>query len=499
LGRDANGGFDLLGGGGLGDLNGGFLFFCERRELIDFDGVGMDDAEIEPVGRESEVLTGAFDRRALDLEELVAAVGLVDDDGLGGELFRLDVVSVEDGRGGHDAAEGEASAGRSEGEVGVDVLAEEALLPHLLAAHIEGADDPGGLAATAAEGDEFTVTDEDGVGTAGGVEGREFEGFAGEGVEVEGPALVALIDDVEMAGGGEDDLAEGSRATCASAANVDFVAGAGGDGETIEVDLHGRRIAGRGRVRGGGWMRGRPEERRPRRFCGGCGFLFRFGFDDEHVGVGGEEEESDVAVERGEEGALGEGCGRGEVGERGDGGEGVADAEEEASVTEGPEVLAVVVESPLGACEDAAGGEFEEEGGNVAVLVGGRVVGDALEEGAGVVGEQEVCVVDEVEGEHGTAGEEELRNERLETEWGKRDAEGWLRIASEAGGGGEEKEQGEAQEPAEAAERSGLEGNRHGWGRVSVLVQIVNRLLFHRRDSDAKVCRLRLAIRDSLR
>jgi hypothetical protein len=383
-------------------------------------------------------------------------------------LLRLDAIGVEDGRGGHDAAEGEASAGWSKGEVRGDVVAEDALLPHLLATHVEGPHELGGLTAAAAEGDEFTVTDEDGEGTAGGVEGREFEGFAGEGIEVEGPALVALVDDVEVSGGGEDDLAEGSGASCTGVANVNFVAGA--RGEAVEVDLNGRRVAGWGWVCGCGWMRGGAEERRPRGFCGSCGFLFRFGFDDEHVGVGGEEEESDVAVERGEEGALGEGRGRGEVGEWRDGAEGVADAEEEASVTEGPEVLAVIVESPLGAGEDAAGGEFEEEGGDVAVLVGGRVVGDALEEGAGVVGEQEVGVVDEVEGEHGTAGEEELRDERLEAEWRKRDAEGRVRIAGEAAGCGKEKEQGEAQKPAKAAVHGEMEGNLHDSVRVSILV-----------------------------
>ena len=120
-------------------------------------------------------------------------------------------------RGGHDAAEGEAAAGWGKGEGRRDVVAEEALLPHLFAAHVEGTDDAGGLAAAAAEGDEFTVADEDGEGAAGGVEGWELGDLAGEGVEVEGPALVALVDDVEMAGGGEGDLAEGSGAADAPA------------------------------------------------------------------------------------------------------------------------------------------------------------------------------------------------------------------------------------------------------------------------------------------
>jgi len=248
-------------------------------------------------------------------------------------------------------------------------------------------------------------------------------------------------------------------------------------------------------------MRGGAEERRARGFCGGCGFLFWFGFDDEHVGVWGEEEIADVTVERGEERALGEGCGRGEVGEWGDGAEGVADAEEEASVTERPEVLAVIVEAPLGAGEDAAGGKFEEEGGDVAVLVGGRVVGDALEEGADVEGEKKVRVVHEVEGDHGVAVEKELRDEWLEAEWRKRDAEGRIRIAGEAARCGKEKEQGETQEPAKAAIRGEMEGNLHDSVRVSILLTCANRveLLFHRRRSVANVCRRSLAIHDSLR
>lgn len=178
-----------------------------------------------------------------------------------------------------------------------------------------------------------------------------------------------------------------------------------------------------------------------------------------------------MPVEGGEEGALPEGLGGGEVGERGDGGEGVAGTKEEASVAKGPEVLAVIVEAPLGACEDAAGGEFEEEGGNVAVLVLRGIVGNALEEGAGVEGEQKVRVVHEVEGEHGAAVEEELRDKGLEAKWRKGDPKRRLRAASVAGNGCEDDEQRNIQ-PAAAAEHGEMEGNLHGSGRVSVLVQV---------------------------
>ena len=141
-------------------------------------------------------------------------------------------------------------------------------------------------------------------------------------------------------------------------------------------------------------------------------------------------------------------------------------------MTEGPEVLAVIVEAPLGAGEDAAGGEFEEEGGNVAVLILRGIVGDALEEGAGVEGEQKMCVVNEVEGEHGAAVEEELRDERLEAEGRQGDAERRFRTAGMAGNGCKKNEQREVHSQQQAAEHGEMEGNLHGSGRVSVFVRV---------------------------
>ena len=56
-----------------------------------------------------------------------------------------------------------------------------------------------------------------------------------------------------------------------------------------------------------------------------------------------------------------------------------------------------------------------QDGVDVAVLVVGRVVGQALEEAPGVEGEQQMLVVDVVEGQHGAAGEQELRGDGQKT------------------------------------------------------------------------------------
>ena len=71
-------------------LRSDLVFGGERREVVDLDGVGVDDGEGEAVGGEGEVLAGAFDRRAVGAEELLAGAGLVDDDGLGADLIGAD-------------------------------------------------------------------------------------------------------------------------------------------------------------------------------------------------------------------------------------------------------------------------------------------------------------------------------------------------------------------------------------------------------------------------
>ena len=138
-----------------------------------------------------------------------------------------------------------------------------------------------------------------------------------------------------------------------------------------------------------------------------------------------------------------------------EGGERVADAEEKASVSEAPEILAVVVESPLGAAEDVAGGELEEDGLNVAVLVFRGFVGQTLEEATDAVGEEEMLVVDVVERVHGAAGEKELGGERREADWFQRDANARGRDCGQPEGGSrpEEKAQGYGSDYVACTER----------------------------------------------
>ena len=113
----------------------------------------------------------------------------------------------------------------------------------------------------------------------------------------------------------------------------------------------------------------------------------------------------------------------GEVGEWSEGGEGVADAQEEVAVAEAPEVLGVVVEVPGGAGEDLAGGEFEEDGVDDAVLIVGGLVGQAGDEAVDDEGDEKMLVVDVVQREHGAAVEQELGGEGLEAEVFEGDAE----------------------------------------------------------------------------
>jgi len=63
--------------------------------------------------------------------------------------------------------------------------------------------------------------------------------------------------------------------------------------------------------------------------------------------------------------------------------------------------LAVVVETPFGAGEDFAGGQFDEEGGDHAVLIVDGVAGEAREQAAHAIGDEEVVAVYEVDGEDG--------------------------------------------------------------------------------------------------
>jgi hypothetical protein len=80
-----------------------------------------------------------------------------------------------------------------------------------------------------------------------------------------------------------------------------------------------------------------------------------------------------------------------------------------------------------------------------------------------------MAVVDIVDGEQRTAGEQELRGERLEAQRLQGDAKRRFRPSGEERGN-QEKQQGGAEgarkERARATDRDGVLGNRHGKGRV---------------------------------
>ena len=330
----------------------------------------------------------------------------------------------------------------------------------------------------AAEGEELRGADEDGAGAAAGVEGGKLDDLAGVKVEVEGPVLAALVDYVDVAGGEQREVDGVARGDAAGDAGDEVWLRCGREGEAIEVDLDGRGVAVRrwGRV-GVGWT---GFEWHGSGF--GLGGTMLEGFDEEHLGVGGELDGDDPAGE-GEEGILGEGLGL----KGGEGGEGVADAEQEVAAAEVPEVAGVVVEAPGGAGEDAAGGEvfgreFEEEGVYGVVDVFGRVFGDAGHEAADGKGDEEMVIVDVVQGKETAARGEKLRLWREEAEGREGD------VSWRFGGFGrgeepeaeKEAERGEAETAEPPEGRGGVNGNRHGRGRVLMKIERVE-LLCHRR------------------
>ena len=194
----------------------------------------MEDGQIHPVRRESEVLAGALDWLGVGAKDLLAAVGLEDDDALTADQLRDEELGLRM-RG--DAAEGEPAAGGSEDEEGGEPGVLYGLLPHLLAAQVEGADDLEGVVAVATEGDELAAADEEGRGAAGGVEWRELAGFARVGVEIEGPVLAALVDDGEIAFGDGGDSDGESRTGCAGVLKLDLIGGNGRKRDAEEIDL----------------------------------------------------------------------------------------------------------------------------------------------------------------------------------------------------------------------------------------------------------------------
>src|ERR1700735_1311298 len=90
-------------------------------------------------------------------------------------------------------------------------------------------------------------------------------------------------------------------------------------------------------------LRGGAEERGLRLF------VRRLALDalpDQEVGGGGDNQHGQATLGRSDEGMLGEGLAGREVGEGSEGGERVADTQEEVAVAEVPEVLSVVVQVP---------------------------------------------------------------------------------------------------------------------------------------------------------
>jgi hypothetical protein len=138
------------------------------------------------------------------------------------------------------------------------------------------------------------------------------------------------------------------------------------------------------------------------------------------------------------------------------------------AVTEGPEVLAVVVRTPCSAGEDMAGGDLQKDGVDGAILIVLGFVDQAPEKVARAEGEEEVLVVDVVQREHGAAAEHELRGLRLKAETFEWDTQRRLRATGRINRSyRQEKKHGQHRE-ASAQQRDGLLGNRHGSGRVSL-------------------------------
>jgi hypothetical protein len=250
--------------------------------------------------------------------------------------------------------------------------------------------------------------------------------------------LAALIDGCEVPFGDGGDSARCSGTGSAYVTELNLVAERGRDEDAEDIDLNrggvvlllDRECAGSA---GDGWK------------SDGIGICMcrRHGFEDEEIVFRRENNGGDATV-GGKEGSLAEGLARCEIGDRREGSKGIADAQKEGSVAKTPEVLAVIVKTPLGSGEDVAGGDFNQNCVNEAILIVGRLVGQALEEAMGAPGEKQMPVVHVMEGVHGAAGEKELRRGLLEAKWFQRDAKCGVGIASGQEGYCDEKERKEA-------------------------------------------------------
>jgi hypothetical protein len=277
--------------------------------------------------------------------------------------------------------------------------------------------------------------------------------------------LTTLVDGVEIAGDRDGGSADGSRSRDTGVFGFDGCAGLGGWVQTIEVDLDDGVFGGR--------FDGCGAEERSLRF-GWSGRSFD-GFHSEQVGIRGQDDGGDASIFGGEKWPLRKGLAAGEVGEGSEGSEGIADAQEEVTVTEAPQILAVVVRAPGGAGEGVAGGELDQDGVDGAVHIVLWLVGQPGEEVAGAEGEQKMLVVDVVDGQHGAACEEELLGQGLESELVQGEAKRRLGAAGGEEGWSEEKKKSAHEREAVAKRRNErsrkLHGNRHGSGRVSLLTE----------------------------
>jgi hypothetical protein len=138
------------------------------------------------------------------------------------------------------------------------------------------------------------------------------------------------------------------------------------------------------------------------------------------------------------------------------------------AVAEVPEILAVVVKVPLGAGEDAAGGKFEQDSVGVVVLVVGRVVGDAVDEATVGEGDEEMGVVDVMQGEHGAAREQIARVDGLEAQGFEQDTLDRWGSAGNQGRGKQDREQGEERRKQAPAKNAFGRCDSWGWNRHSL-------------------------------
>jgi hypothetical protein len=134
-----------------------------------------------------------------------------------------------------------------------------------------------------------------------------------------------------------------------------------------------------------------------------------------------------------------------------------------------PEILAVIVEPPLGAAEDVTGWEFEENSLDETVLIVGGLVGQTREEAVSAIGEEQVFVVHVVERVHGAAGEKELGGDRHEAQRFQGDAKNGVGVTgSQEGNRYQEKKRKKPDVGAGSGHRGSESWNRHSCCHVSV-------------------------------